>query len=82
MMASLQAHKFLLDWVSDHVPPVPVRERPKLAQALASQCLADIHAFGLTLEDVKEAAGCDLVELMRDALDMVGRGERIKRIPI
>lgn len=78
----MRAHKFLLEWVADHVPPVPVRERPALAEALAKQCLADVPHYDLSEEEVREAAGCDLVRLMRDALDVIARGERIKRIPI
>jgi len=67
-MASQLAHDFLLNWIADHVQPVPADEHRELAKRLARDCLAPASVIDLSKADLEEAAGCSLEQLMLDAL--------------
>jgi hypothetical protein len=59
-------------WEAEHVQPVPLRDREQEARQLAVLCLDDALRVGISEEDLRAAAGGDLVNNMLQALNEIG----------
>ena len=70
---SERAQSFLIHWVADHIQSLP--ESLRLAQAvrLATQCRKDATAAGIPLQEIRDAAGGDLIRKLLNALDAAAR---------
>jgi hypothetical protein len=65
-----RAHQFLNDWFGGHIGPLPAVERLAAAARLAVQCRRDATAAGIPLQEIRDAAGGDLIRKILHALDI------------
>jgi len=68
-----RAHDFLVDWFSAHIQPLPPVRRLAEAVRLATDCRADATAAGIPLQEIRDAAGGDLILKLIQALDVAAR---------
>lgn len=64
-----RAHRFLLDWFAQHVQVLPAVQRLAEAVRLATDCRKDAVAAGIDLQDIRDAAGGDLIRAILEALN-------------
>jgi hypothetical protein len=60
-----RAVEFLHVWVSENMTPFSHDEDNPQAKELARKCLAEAEAQGISYTELKQAAGGDLVALLR-----------------
>jgi len=65
-----RAREFLLDWFSGHVQPLPPARRLAEAVRLATYCRTDATDSGIALQEIRDAAGGDLILKLIQALDI------------
>ncbi len=65
---SEQAHQFLKRWTLDHVEPVPETHTLREAVRLVMNCRADALMAGIPAEELRAAAGDDMIRYMLMAL--------------
>jgi hypothetical protein len=65
-----RARHFLNDWFGKHVEPLPVVERLAASVRLATLCRQDATAAGIPLQEIRDAAGGDLIRKILQALDI------------
>ena len=65
-----RAREFLLDWFSEHVQPLPPVRRLAEAVRLATHCRTDATDAGIPLQEIRDAAGGDLILKLIQALDI------------
>jgi hypothetical protein len=58
------AKEFLDQWVSQHITPLSHDEDNTEARGSARICLADAERYGISYNELRDAAGCDLVRFM------------------
>lgn len=64
-----RAHKFLDQWKSEHVEPIPDTHRLREAVRLVTKCREDAMCAGVPPHELRKAAGDDLIRNMLSALD-------------
>jgi hypothetical protein len=62
------AKQFLDQWVSQHITPLSHDEDDTEAKGSARMCLADAERHGISYNEVKDAAGGDLVPFMAEKI--------------
>ena len=62
------AKEFLDQWVSQHIRPLSHDEDDIEAMGSARMCLADAERHGISYNEVKDAAGGDLVPFMAEEI--------------
>lgn len=68
-----QAHQFLMNWLDQHIRPLPAVQRLAEAARLAAQCRFDATAAGIPLQALRDATGGDLIRTILHALDREAR---------
>jgi hypothetical protein len=58
------AKEFLDQWVSQHIMPLSHDDDDTEAKGSARMCLADAERYGISYNELKDAAGGDLVPFM------------------
>jgi hypothetical protein len=58
------AKEFLDQWVSQYITPLSHDEDDTEAKGSARMCLADAERYGVSYNELKDAAGGDLVPFM------------------
>ena len=58
------AKEFLDQWVLQHITPLSHDENDTEAKGSARMCLADAERYGISYNELKDAAGGDLVPFM------------------
>jgi hypothetical protein len=66
---SNRAHAFLVDWFAQHVRALPTVQRLAEAVRLATDCRKDAVAAGIELQEIRDAAGGDLIRKILEALN-------------
>jgi hypothetical protein len=66
---SNRAQKFLDQWKSEHVTPIPGTHRLREAVRLVTKCREDAMCAGVPPHELRSAAGDDLIRNMLAALD-------------
>jgi hypothetical protein len=66
---SNRAHAFLVDWFAQHVRVLPTVQRLAEAVRLATDCRKDAVAAGIELQEIRDAAGGDLIRKILEALN-------------
>lgn len=74
------ARIFLISWFSAHVKPLPEVRRLAEAVRLATLCREDAIAVGISLGEIRDVTGGDLILKLLQALDAVARLEDEKQI--
>lgn len=64
---------FLINWFSSHVESLPAVQRLAAAVRLASACRKDAIAMAIPLQEIRDAAGGDLIRKILEALDTAAR---------
>ena len=59
---------FLNDWLGKHIAALPAIERVAASVRLAVQCRRDAVTAGIPLQDIRDAAGGDLIRKILQAL--------------
>jgi len=67
---SVRAGDFLIHWFLQHVRPLPAVQRLAEAVRLATDCRRDAVAAGIDLQEIRDAAGGDLIRKILEALNM------------
>lgn len=67
---SERAGDFLIHWFTRHVRPLPAVQRLAEAVRLATDCRRDAVAAGIHLQEIRDAAGGDLIRKILEALNM------------
>lgn len=67
-----RAGQFLNDWFGAHIGALPAVQRLATAVRLAVQCRQDATAAGIPLQEIRDAAGGDLIRKILRALDIAG----------
>jgi hypothetical protein len=70
-----RARDFLERWFSGHVEAMPHGQRLAEAVRLATKCRKDSAYAGIPLQEIRSAAGSDLIRSILAALDAAARGE-------
>jgi hypothetical protein len=65
-----RAGEFLVLWLTQHVQPLPPVHRVAEAVRLATDCRKDAVAAGVDLQEIRDAAGGDLIRKILEALNM------------
>jgi hypothetical protein len=65
-----RAYDFLNDWFGRNIGPLPAVQRLAAAARLAVQCRRDATAAGIPLQEIRDAAGGDLIKKILQALDI------------
>lgn len=68
-----RAGDFLIHWFTQHVRPLPAVQRLAEAVRLATDCRKDAVAAGIELQEIRDAAGGDLIRKILEAFDMAAR---------
>jgi hypothetical protein len=63
-----RAHQFLNDWFGNHIGPLPAVERLAASVRLAVKCRQDATAAGISLQEIRDAVGGDLIRKILQAL--------------
>ncbi|MGA8818903.1 MAG: hypothetical protein WB624_16520 [Xanthobacteraceae bacterium] len=63
-----RARDFMNDWLGNHVGALPAVERVAASVRLALQCRRDATAAGIPLQEIREAAGGDVIRKILQAL--------------
>jgi hypothetical protein len=66
---SSRARKFLEHWKSEYVAPIPETHRLREAVRLATKCREDASCSHIPPEELRAAAGDDMIRNMLAALD-------------
>lgn len=74
-----RASTFLIHWLTRQVEPLPAVQRLAAAVRLASACRKDAVAAGIAPQEIRDAAGGDLIRKILQALDTVARLRRHSR---
>ena len=64
-----RAGDFLIHWFVQHVRPLPAIQRLAEAARLAVDCRRDAVAAGIDLQEIRDAAGGDLIRKILEALN-------------
>jgi hypothetical protein len=64
-----KAGDFLIHWFAQHVRPLPPVQRLAEAVRLATDCGKDAVAAGIPLQEIRDAAGGDLIRKILEALN-------------
>ncbi len=64
-----RADDFLMLWFAQHVKALPAVLRLAEAVRLATDCRKDAVAAGIPLQEIRDAAGGDLIRKILDALN-------------
>ncbi|MGB6537861.1 MAG: hypothetical protein WBF58_18070 [Xanthobacteraceae bacterium] len=67
-----RARDFLDDWFGKHIALLPAGKRLAASVLLAAQCRVDATALGIPLQEIRDAAGGDLIRKILQVLDFVG----------
>jgi hypothetical protein len=70
---SERAQSFLTHWFASHVQSLPEPLRLGQAVRLATQCRKDASEAGIPQQEIREAAGGDLLRKLLDALEAAAR---------
>lgn len=65
-----RAGDFLIHWFTQHVRPLPAVQRLAEAVRLATDCRKDAVVAGIDLQEIRDAAGGDLIRKILEALNM------------
>jgi hypothetical protein len=65
-----RAGDFLICWFAQHVQALPPVQRLAEAVRLATECRKDAVAAGIPLQEIRDAAGGDLIRKILEALNM------------
>jgi hypothetical protein len=77
-----RANLFLNDWFGGHIGPVPAGEKLGASVRLVGQLRKDATAAGIPLEEIRDAAGGDLIRKVLQALDVAAALNReVARVP-
>ncbi len=77
-----RADDFLILWFAQHVKALPAVLRLAEAVRLATDCRKDAVAAGIPLQEIRDAAGGDLIRKILEALNAaVGRGDEAPLAP-
>ena len=68
-----RASRFLIHWLTRHVEALPAMQRLASAVRLASLCRKDAVAAGIPSQEIRAAAGGELIRKIFEALDVVAR---------
>jgi hypothetical protein len=68
-----RARDFLIDWFSVHVRALHPVQRLAEAVRLATKCRADATGADISLQEIRDAAGGDLILKLIQALDAAAR---------
>lgn len=68
---SNRAHEFLVDWLDQHIRPLPAVKRLAASARLAAQCRLDATAADIPLQEIRDVAGGDFIRLILEALNVV-----------
>jgi hypothetical protein len=63
-----RAGDFLIYWLAQHVRPLPAVQRLAEAVRLATECRKDVVAAGIPMQEIRDAAGGDLIRRILEAL--------------
>ena len=63
-----RARDFMNDWLGNHVGALPEVERVAASVRLAVQCRRDATTAGIPLQEIREAAGGDVIRKILQAL--------------
>lgn len=64
-----RADDFLIRWFAHHVQALPPVQRLAEAVRLATDCRKDAVAAGIPLQEIRDAAGGDLIRKILEALN-------------
>ena len=64
-----RAGEFLIHWFVEHVQALPPVQRLAEAVRLATHCRKDAVAAGIPLQEIRDAAGGDLIRKILEALN-------------
>ena len=64
-----RAGDFLIHWFAQHVRPLPAVQRLAEAVRLTTDCRRDAVAAGIPLQEIRDAAGGDLIRKVLEALN-------------
>lgn len=64
-----RAGDFLIHWFAQHVQALPPVQRLAEAVRLATDCRRDAVAAGIPLQEIRDAAGGDLIRKILEALN-------------
>ena len=70
---SERAGDFLIHWLARHVQALPSVQRLAETVRLATECRRDAVAAGIPLQEIRDAAGGDLIRKILEALDTAAR---------
>lgn len=65
-----RARHFLNEWFGKHIEPLPAVERLAASVRLAGRCRHDATAAGIALQEIRDAAGGDLIRKILQVLDV------------
>ncbi len=65
---SERARDFMNEWLGNHVGALPVVERVAASVRLAAKCRLDATKAGIPLQEIRDAAGGDVILKMLQAL--------------
>lgn len=68
-----RSHNFLNAWFGNHIRPLPAVERLGAAVRLATKCRQDAVAADIPLQEIRKAAGGDLIRKILQSLDISAR---------
>ena len=68
-----RAGDFLIHWLAQHVQALPAVQRLAETVRLATVCRKDAVAAGIDLQEIRDAAGGDLIRKILQALDAAAR---------
>ncbi len=66
-----RARDFLDNWFGKHIDILPPGKRLAASVRLAAQCRLDATALGIPLQEIRSAAGGDLIRKILQVLDFV-----------
>ena len=69
---SNRAREFLLEWLEEHIRPLPTVKRLAASVRLAAQCRQDATAAHIPLQEIRDVVvGGDLIRAILEALNIV-----------